>query len=71
MTAARRPAFFRRLIRKRERWNGHELADMGTAFGLELAYDEGVVVGQGTPGPARPARAIGAWRTWFGRKPAA
>jgi hypothetical protein len=71
MTPHARPAFFRRFLRGRERWRGQELADMGTAFGLDQAFGEAAAAGHAEPVGARPALSIGSWRFWLGRRPVA
>jgi hypothetical protein len=71
MTPHARPTFFHRFLRGRERWRGDELADMGTAFGLDQAYGEAVGEGHPEPAAARSTVSIGSWRSWLGRKPAA
>jgi len=65
-----RPAFLRRLVRGRKRRRELELADMGTAFALDQAFDEGASMGDAmkAPAPARWSKHVPAWRFWLGRK---
>ena len=56
-------AFLRRLVRGRKRRREIELADMGTAFALDQAFDEGTMGGDAAKPSARWS-----WRSWLGRK---
>jgi hypothetical protein len=62
MFTASRPVFLRSLVRGRKRRRDIELADMGTAFALDHAFDDAPA-----PGDA-PKSAPARWRFWFGRK---
>jgi hypothetical protein len=57
------PAFLHRLVRGRKRRRDLELADMGTAFALDQAFDEGTMGGDAAKPSARWS-----WRSWLGRK---
>ena len=61
-------AFLRRLVRGRKRRRDIELADMGTAFALDQAFDEGASMGEAMKAPAPARGSVPAWRFWLGRK---
>ena len=64
------PAFLRRLISGRKRRRDIELADMGTAFALDMSFDECGAPSDAAkpPAPARWSMHLPAWRFWPGRK---
>jgi len=71
MTNASRPAFLRPFGRPAAPLAGPDLADMGTAFALDEALDQGVydtlAPGETHP-PVRAAVPVAPWRLWLGRK---
>lgn len=67
MAKASRKTFLRRLSFGRTSRRGPDLADMGTAFALDLAmeppdYDAPARRGRAAPAP------VASWRLWLGRK---
>jgi hypothetical protein len=72
MTNASRPAFLRNFGRGSPPRQAPELADMGTAFALDEALEQGMcdtlVPGQSPPSPMRATVAVAPWRLWLGRK---
>ena len=71
MTNASRPAFLRTFGRPAAPHVAPDLADMGTAFALDEALDQGVydtlAPGETRP-PMRAAVPVAPWRLWLGRK---
>ena len=71
MTNASRPTFLRHFGRPAARHRVPELADMGTAFALDEALEQGsygsMIPGE-TPPPVRAAVPVAPWRLWLGRK---
>ena len=71
MTNASRPTFLRNFGRASAAQRGPDLADMGTAFALDKALEQGsydsLIPGE-TPPPPRAAVAVAPWRLWLGRK---
>jgi hypothetical protein len=71
MTNASRPTFLRNFGRGAAPRRAPELADMGTAFALDEALEQGsydtLVPGQ-MPPPMRAAVPVAPWRLWLGRK---
>jgi hypothetical protein len=71
MTNASRPTFLRNFGRAAAPRPGTDLADMGTAFGLDEALEQGLydstIPGE-TPPPMRAVVPVAPWRLWLGRK---
>ena len=70
MTNASRPTFLRNFVRGASA-RAPDLADMGTAFALDQALDQGVLdtlVPGESPPPMRAAVPVAPWRLWLGRK---
>jgi hypothetical protein len=71
MSNVSRPAFLRHFGRPPVPNGAPDLADMGTAFALDEALDQGVYdslpPGE-TPPPMRAAVPVAPWRLWLGRK---
>ena len=71
MTNASRPTFLRNFGRSTPPPpRAHEMADMGTAFALDEALEQGVYDSL-PPGEQPPRRAVvpvAPWRLWLGRK---
>jgi len=71
MTNASRPTFLRSFGRGAAPRRAPELADMGTAFALDEALEQGsydtLVPGASSP-PTRSAVPVAPWRLWLGRK---
>ena len=64
MTHASRPTFLRNFGRgASSSRRPPDLADMGTAFALDQAFDEGTMGGDAAKPSARWS-----WRSWLGRK---
>jgi hypothetical protein len=72
MSHASRPPFLRRFGRGAAARRTPDLADMGTAFALDEALDQGaidtLVPGETLPPPFRAAAPVAPWRLWLGRK---
>jgi len=73
MTNASRPTFLRNFGRSASPpHRPPDLADMGTAFGLDEAIESGsidsVVPGDPSPPPMRASTPVSSWRLWLGRK---
>jgi hypothetical protein len=71
MANALRPAFLRNFGFGAAPRRGTDLADMGTAFALDEALEQGsydsMIPGE-TPPPMRTAVPVAPWRLWLGRK---
>jgi len=69
MTNDTRPAFLRNFGRAAAAKRTPDLADMGTAFALDEALEQGVYDSL-VPGEPPPMRAVpvAPWRLWLGRK---
>jgi hypothetical protein len=71
MTNASLPTFLRNFGRPAALHRTPDLADMGTAFALDEALDQGVydslLPGEAPP-VARAAVPVAPWRLWLGRK---
>jgi len=71
MTNASRPTFLRHFGRAAATPRVPDLADMGTAFALDEALEQGLhdtlVPGDSSP-PVRTAVPVASWRLWLGRK---
>ena len=71
MTNAFRPTFLRSFGRPAASRRAPDLADMGTAFALDEALEQGsydsMIPGE-TPPPVRAAVPVAPWRLWLGRK---
>ncbi len=71
MSHASRPTFLRHFGRGAAARQAPDMADMGTAFALDEALDQGtidtLVPGQ-MPPPIRAAARVAPWRLWLGRK---
>ena len=71
MTNASRPTFLRHFGRAAALRRGTDLADMGTAFALDEALEQGaydsMIPGE-TPPPMRAVVPVAPWRLWLGRK---
>jgi len=67
MPSASRPTFLRHFSRAISARRGPDLADMGTAFALDLSMDQDDSV---TPADSPPPRVrpVSRWRVWLGRK---
>jgi hypothetical protein len=71
MTNASRPTFLRHFGRGEPARHAPDLADMGTAFALDEALEQGVydTLAPGElPPPMRAAVPVAPWRLWLGRK---
>ncbi len=69
MTNASRPTFLRNFGRPAARVP--DLADMGTAFALDEALEQGAYDSQAPgdmPPPRRAVVPVAPWRLWLGRK---
>jgi hypothetical protein len=70
MPSASRPAFLRQFGIGSAARRAPDLADMGTAFALDEALEQGVYDSL-VPGETPPMRApvpVAPWRLWLGRK---
>ena len=71
MTNASRPSFLRSFGRPAASRRAPDLADMGTAFALDEALEQGsygsMIPGE-TPPPVRAAVPVAPWRLWLGRQ---
>ena len=71
MTNASRPSFLRNFGRPAASRRAPDLADMGTAFALDEALEQGsydtLPPGE-LPPPIRAAVPVAPWRLWLGRK---
>jgi hypothetical protein len=71
MPNASRPTFLRHFGRDAAARRAPDLADMGTAFALDEALDQGAYstlpAGE-SPKPMRAAVPVAPWRLWLGRK---
>ena len=71
MTNASRPTFLRNFGRAVAPHHAPDLADMGTAFALDEALENGsydtLPPGESLP-PMRAAVPVAPWRLWLGRK---
>ncbi len=70
MTNASRPAFLRSFGRPAASRGTPDLADMGTAFALDEALENGTYdsLPPGESPPMRAAVPVAPWRLWLGRK---
>ncbi len=70
MTNASRPAFLRNFGRPAASRGAPDLADMGTAFALDEALENGTYdsLPPGESPPMRAAVPVAPWRLWLGRK---
>ncbi len=69
MTNASRPVFLRSFGRPANARRAPDLADMGTAFALDEALEDGLrLFAPGEPSPVRAAVPVAPWRLWLGRK---
>jgi hypothetical protein len=71
MSNASRPTFLRKFVRGAAPRRPPELADMGTAFALDEALEQGALdsIAPGDAPPrARTAVPVAPWRLWLGRK---
>ena len=71
MTNASRPTFLRNFGRAAASRGAPDLADMGTAFALDEALQQGAydTLPPGElPPPIRAAVPVAPWRLWLGRK---
>ena len=71
MTNASRPTFLRNFGRGSAARRAPDLADMGTAFALDEALEQGTydTLAPGEPPPPmRAAVPVAPWRLWLGRK---
>ena len=71
MTNAPRPTFLRNFGRSAASQGAPDLADMGTAFALDEALQQGSydsLVPGDMPPPVRAAVPVAPWRLWLGRK---
>ncbi len=71
MTNDSRPTFLRSFGRGTAARRARDLADMGTAFALDEALEQGsydtLAPGESPP-PMRAAVPVAPWRLWLGRK---
>ena len=71
MSNASRPSFLRHFGRGAAVHRAPDLADMGTAFALDEALEQGsydtLAPGESPP-PMRVAVPVAPWRLWLGRK---
>jgi hypothetical protein len=71
MTTTSRPTFLRHFGRLAAAQRAPDLADMGTAFALDEALEQGtydtLAPGESPP-PMRAAVPVAPWRLWLGRK---
>ena len=71
MTNASRPTFLRNFGRPAATQRAPDLADMGTAFALDEALQNGAYDSQAPgdmPPPVRAVVPVAPWRLWLGRK---
>jgi hypothetical protein len=69
MPTASRPTFMRRFAGSLRPPRAPDLADMGTAFALDLAMDPEAIYGADSAPPVeRAVTAVAPWRLWLGRK---
>ena len=70
MPSASRPAFLRPFGLGSAARRAPDLADMGTAFALDEALQQGAwdARAPGEPPPIRAAVPVAPWRLWLGRK---
>ena len=71
MPNASRPTFLRHFGRGQPAHRAPDLADMGTAFALDEALEQGSydsLVPGDMPPPVRAAVPVAPWRLWLGRK---
>ena len=71
MPTASRPTFLRHFGRGAAARRALDLADMGTAFALDEALDQGAIdtlVPGEMPPPMRGTVPVAPWRLWLGRK---
>ncbi len=71
MPNASRPTFLRQFGRGSVARRAPDLADMGTAFALDEALEQGSSYDSllpGEPPPVRAAVPVAPWRLWLGRK---
>jgi hypothetical protein len=70
MSNASRPTFLRSFGRAPASRRAPDLADMGTAFALDEALQQGLYgsLVPGEPPPPRTAVPVAPWRLWLGRK---
>ena len=71
MPTASRPTFLRNFGRATPAHRAPDLADMGTAFALDEALEQGTydsLVPGDLPPPMRAAVPVAPWRLWLGRK---
>ena len=71
MTNASRPTFLRNFGRHAAPPQVLDLADMGTAFALDEALEQGAYDSQAPgdmPPPMRAVVPVASWRLWLGRK---
>lgn len=67
MPASSRPPLLRRWVRGRREHAELDLADMGTAFALDLALDQPAL--ETAPADVdKRVVPVAAWRLWLGRK---
>lgn len=67
MPTASRPSFLRHFGRSPAR-RGPDLADMGTAFALDLAMDPPDYDQAARPAPGATRSPVAPWRLWLGKK---
>jgi hypothetical protein len=71
MSHASRSTFLRHFGRGAAARRAPDMADMGTAFALDEALDQGAIdtlVPGAMPSPTRAATRVAPWRLWLGRK---
>ena len=71
MSNATRPTFLRSFGRGAASRRAPDLADMGTAFALDEALDQGsydTLAPGDSPPPIRAVVPVAPWRLWLGRK---
>jgi hypothetical protein len=68
MPTASRPTFMLRFAGVKRAPRPLELADMGTAYGLDQAIESSGDGGPDDPLRPRPVIPVAPWRIWLGRK---